>query len=123
VGYKELLLSVRLVYEHIAKTLYRKFETNIPRNETARPRSQFPHSCLCERLNIFPQPVHPLRCSKIDGPTVHCNENSILCMPFLGIARPQSQFPNSCVFERFIFSQDRPTYFLQQNRQIDRGNI
>ncbi len=26
-----------------------------------------------------------------------------LYIPFLGIARPQSQFPHSCVFERFIF--------------------
>jgi hypothetical protein len=31
--------------------------------------------------------------------------------PFLGIARPQSQFPHSCVCERFIHSQDRSTYF------------
>jgi hypothetical protein len=31
-------------------TLYRKFETNVPINETARPRSQFPHSCICERF-------------------------------------------------------------------------
>ncbi len=34
-----------------------------------------------------------------------------LCIPFLGIARPQSQFPHSCVCERFIYSQDRSTYF------------
>ncbi len=27
------------------------------------------------------------------------------------------------VCERFIYSQDRSTYFLQQNRQIDRGNV
>jgi hypothetical protein len=27
---------------------------------------------------------------------------SHLCIPFLGIARPQSQFPHSCVSERFI---------------------
>ncbi len=26
-----------------------------------------------------------------------------LCIPFLGIARPQSQFPHSCVCERFIY--------------------
>jgi hypothetical protein len=26
---------------YTAKTLFREFETNIPRNETARPRSQF----------------------------------------------------------------------------------
>ncbi len=31
-----------------AKTLYRKFETNIPSNETARPRSLFLHSCICK---------------------------------------------------------------------------
>jgi hypothetical protein len=45
------------------------------------------------------------------------------CIPFLGIARPQPQFPHSCVCERFIYSQDRSTYFLQQKRQTNRGNI
>jgi hypothetical protein len=30
-----------------------------------------------------------------------------LYIPFLGIARPQPQFPHSCVFERFIYSQDQ----------------
>ncbi len=45
-----------------------------------------------------------------------------LYIPFLGIARPQPQFPHSCVFERFIYSQDHYTYFLQQNRQTHRGN-
>jgi len=29
--------------------------------------------------------------------------------PFLGIARTQSQLPHSCVWERFIYSQDRST--------------
>jgi hypothetical protein len=46
-----------------------------------------------------------------------------LYIPFLGIARPQPQFPHSCVFERFIYSQDQSTYSLQQNRQTHRGNI
>ncbi len=46
-----------------------------------------------------------------------------LCIPFLGIARPQSQFPYSCVCGRFIYSQDRSTYFLQHKRQTHRGNI
>ncbi len=36
---------------------------------------------------------------------------------------PQSQFPHSCVFELFVYSQDWSTYFLQQNRQIDCGNL
>ncbi len=35
-----------------AKTLYRKFETNIPRNETVRPLSQFLHSCIWERSTV-----------------------------------------------------------------------
>jgi hypothetical protein len=36
---------------------------------------------------------------------------SHLCIPFLGIAQPQSQFPHSCVSEQFIYSQDQSTYF------------
>jgi hypothetical protein len=36
---------------------------------------------------------------------------SHLCIPFLGIARPQPQFPHSCVCERFIYSQDPSKYF------------
>jgi hypothetical protein len=39
--------------EHTAKTLYRKFETDIHRNETARPRFLFLHSCICERFISF----------------------------------------------------------------------
>ncbi len=46
-----------------------------------------------------------------------------LYIPFLGIARPEPQFPHSCVFERFIYSQNQSTYFLQQNRQTHRWNI
>ncbi len=46
-----------------------------------------------------------------------------LCIPFLGIARPQPQFLHSCVCEWFIYSQDRSTYFLQPKRQTHRGNI
>ncbi len=48
---------------------------------------------------------------------------SHFCIPFLGILRSQSKFPHSWVCERFIYSQDRSTYFLQQNRQINRGNV
>jgi hypothetical protein len=32
------------------KKLYRKCKTYIPRDETARPRSQFSHSCFCKRF-------------------------------------------------------------------------
>ncbi len=48
---------------------------------------------------------------------------SHLCIPFLGIVQPQSQFPHSFVCERFTSSQNWSTYFLLQNRQIKRGNI
>ncbi len=34
---------------------------------------------------------------------------SHLCIPFLGIARPQPQFQPSCVWQRFILSQDWST--------------
>jgi hypothetical protein len=34
---------------------------------------------------------------------------SHLCIPRKGIARPQSQFPHSCVCERFIYSQAQIT--------------
>jgi hypothetical protein len=54
---------------------------------------------------------------------VHCNENPIYDLLFLGIGRPHSQFPHSCVCEQLIKFQDQSTYFLQQNRQIHRGNI
>jgi hypothetical protein len=36
---------------------------------------------------------------------------SHLVIPFMGIVRPQSQFPHPGVCERFMYSQDRSTYF------------
>jgi hypothetical protein len=46
---------------YTAKTLYRKFETKIPRNETAPPLSQFLHSCSKSDLEaIFIFPGHAL---------------------------------------------------------------
>ncbi len=35
---------------HTAKKKCRKFETNIPRKGISGPQSQFPHSCVCERI-------------------------------------------------------------------------
>jgi hypothetical protein len=35
---------------HVVLALQRRSDLCIPRNETARPRSQFLHSCICERL-------------------------------------------------------------------------
>ncbi len=36
--------------EHTAKKKGLKFETNIPRKGISGPQSQFPHSCVCERI-------------------------------------------------------------------------
>ncbi len=42
----------KIWYDYVddAKNQYRKLETNIPRKGTARPQSQFPHSCVCEQF-------------------------------------------------------------------------
>ncbi len=81
---------------------------------STRPNQSAPHSVkdymIYKNYNIL-QYSHILQ------------RKSHVCIPFLGIARPQSQFPHSCVCEQFIYSQDRSTYFLQQNRQINVGNI
>jgi len=38
-------------------------------------------------------------------------KNYYLCIFRKGTARPQSQFPHSCVCERFMYSHDHSTYF------------
>jgi hypothetical protein len=46
-----LLLKVSAwLSNHTAKTKCGKFETNIPRKGISGPQSQFPHSCVCERI-------------------------------------------------------------------------
>jgi hypothetical protein len=45
--------------------------------------------------------------------TCTLKRNLNLCVPRKGIARPQSQFPHSCVRERILYSHVRPTYFLE----------
>jgi hypothetical protein len=47
----KLFIDLNSLYPpHIAKTQYRKFETNIPRKGIVRPQSQFLDSCVCERF-------------------------------------------------------------------------
>jgi hypothetical protein len=41
-----------------------------------------------------------------------------LCIPRKGIARPQSQFPHSCICERFIYSHERSTFFVVLHEAI-----
>jgi hypothetical protein len=41
-------------------TLYRKSYLRIPRNETARPGSQFLNSCICEQFIYIPRIALPI---------------------------------------------------------------
>ncbi len=63
--------QMRSLIHCTAKIVYRISETNIPRNETAWPQSQFLHSCFCEWF-ICPTIVCLFCCRKI-------------CRPILGI--------------------------------------
>jgi hypothetical protein len=49
-GYYYRLGEGAISGRNTAKTLYRKFETNIPRKGTVQPQSQFLLSCFCERF-------------------------------------------------------------------------
>ncbi len=55
---------------HTAKTQYRKFETNIPRKGIASPRSQFPHSFVCEQFIYYQDWSALFCCGKRCGPNL-----------------------------------------------------
>ncbi len=59
------------------------------------------------------------KAARLLGAMYALQRKSHVCIPFLGIARPQSQFPYSSVCERFIYSQDRSTYIFGCSK-IDR---
>ncbi len=46
----ENFYSGDMVFPCTAKKKCRKFEANIPRKGISGPQSQFPHSCVCERI-------------------------------------------------------------------------
>jgi hypothetical protein len=48
--FKEAVSRKVMMKLRTAKTKRRKFETNIPRKGISGPQSQFPHSCVCERI-------------------------------------------------------------------------
>ncbi len=47
---KNNLANFKRATNYTAKTKCRKPETNIPRKGISGPQSQFPHSCVCERI-------------------------------------------------------------------------
>jgi hypothetical protein len=67
------------------------------------------HNDAAERLNVR---MEGLRAHDLDGLDATLQRKSHLCIPFLGIARPQPQFPHSCVCERFIYSQPGSVYIF-----------
>jgi hypothetical protein len=69
VGIYHTFLSLQY-YTASAKTQYRKFETNIPRKETARLQSQFLYVHVSVTIYIFPWSVCLFGCRKISVPNV-----------------------------------------------------
>jgi hypothetical protein len=54
----------------ISATLQGKSHLCIPSLGIARPQSQFPQSCVCERFYVFPGLVHIFPCSRIGRPNL-----------------------------------------------------
>ena len=63
-------------------------------HETLSRPVNVPHACMCQ-IQL------PARTAK----------KSDLCTPRKETAQPQSQFPHLRICERFIYSQDRSSYF------------
>ncbi len=82
-----------------------------------RPHTQAQHTT--QHTTPHHTPLH--QAPNIQHSTLQ--RKSHLCIPVLGIALPRSQFPHSCVCERFIYSQDRCSYFPAAEWQTDPGNI
>ncbi len=123
------LLSVPFFLSRPSITFFTSCSRSVPYSEFLIPRSLLPPvpyfpvsylQFLCYQLTIpLPKSLFPSSLSAV--PYVFgvifpllvpaLQGKSHLCIPFLGIARPQSQFPQSCVSERSIYSQDWSTYF------------
>ncbi len=94
----------------------KQHDLNISKTELWCFVSQFPHSYICEpfiyshdqsaedRLWEYKKPHRNMNV-EIGNEARTLQRQFRLHIPFLGIARPQPQFPHSCVCERFIYSQ------------------
>jgi hypothetical protein len=110
-----LLIKTRLLYKN--KKLIKKRQNCITLT-CESPEEYCRASSLCSSwlmwLNRFSENCKWLKkITTIINSILHTalQRKSHLLIPFLGIARHQSQFPHSCVCERFIYSQDRSKYF------------
>jgi hypothetical protein len=96
--------------KHIT-TLYRKFETYIPRNETARSRYKFQHSCICERFICSQdQSLADRSWEYINRSQIHecCNWETEHYNSVLAITRPRSYWEYINRNQTFILDSRRP---------------
>jgi hypothetical protein len=101
----------------------RKSGLYIPRNETARPRSQFLHSCNCERFIYFQGSVCLFGCSKLGRPilgmyksltdTLSGNWETEHYNSVLEITRPRSFISGNTKIETRHFYWILPALHLQ----------
>ncbi len=78
IGASQVDLAVQYLENKVTVTLntmHRKFHTNIPRNETARPRSQFLYLCISERYACIHDWSTYFAAAEKDGPIVGINKS------------------------------------------------
>jgi hypothetical protein len=89
------------------------------RNNTYRRQSRGPF--LIPPMSSILHPYQIFRWVLTCRPVGALHRKSHLCIPFLGIARPQPQFPHSCVCERFIYIVPGSVYTFPPAEQADRS--
>ncbi len=90
----------------VSASVFVRFACKISRFASMRNKRVRPVSFASKRINIcFIFANIRFEANITAHPTLQ--RQFRLYIPFLGIARPQPQFPYSCVCERFIYSQDR----------------
>ncbi len=121
--------SNRFIYT--AKRHYRKFKTNVPRKGIARPQSQFPFSCVCERF-IYSHDQSLFCCRKICGPILRIKKSlTDTWMLKLGL-RPRSSFSREYItgfrgmtppLECTIITEPTVQYFFSWRQATQAGGI
>jgi hypothetical protein len=86
--------------EGLFAALQKRFDLCIPRNETVRPCSQFPHSCICERFIYFHDRSTYFAATKYEYRSWEYRNHSQICtwMWKLG-SRPRSFIARKDLFE------------------------
>ncbi len=108
--YLPFFLFIILWLQYTAKTQYRKFKTNVPRKGTARPQSQFLHSCFCKRFIYYhDRSAYSAAGKNVDRSWEYINPSQTLeygngdwgrAVPFLGIHK--SEFLCSAAVSGFV---------------------